>query len=135
MDRATGTVKWFSQEKVFGFIQREGGPHVFLHFSAIQDRGFRTLEQGESVEFDIVEEPKGLKAANVLRLNPPAGDAQPPAPREPAGFGGGYRDAPSPGGYGGADRGARGFGGGEGRGGGRRDAGKRERGGWDRDEY
>jgi CspA family cold shock protein len=59
MDRATGTVKWFSQEKGFGFIQREGGPDVFVHFSAIQDRGFRTLEQGESVEFDIVEEPKG----------------------------------------------------------------------------
>ena len=130
MDRATGTVKWFSQEKGFGFIQREGGPDVFVHFSAIQDRGFRTLEQGESVEFDIVEEPKGLKAANVLRLNPPAGDAQPPPPRETAGFGGGYRDAPNTGG----DRGARGFGGGEPRGG-RRDAGKRERGGWDRDEY
>jgi len=126
MDRATGTVKWFSQEKGFGFIQREGGPDVFVHFSAIQDRGFRTLEQGESVEFDIVEEPKGLKAANVLRLNPPAGDAQPPAPRAEAA---GYRDAPPSGGYGGGDRAGRGFGG-EGRGGGRRD-GKRERGGWD----
>jgi CspA family cold shock protein len=124
MDRATGTVKWFSQEKGFGFIQREGGPDVFVHFSAIQDRGFRTLEQGESVEFDIVEEPKGLKAANVLRLNPPAGDAQPPALRAETA---GYRDA---GGYDGGDRAGRGFGGGEGRGGGRRDAGKRER-GWE----
>ncbi len=132
MDRATGTVKWFSQEKGFGFIQREGGPDVFVHFSAIQDRGFRTLEQGESVEFDIVEEPKGLKAANVLRLNPPAGDAQPAPRAETAGFGGGYRDAP---GSGGGERAGRGFGGGESRGGGRRDAGKRERGGWDRDEY
>lgn len=115
MDRATGTVKWFSQEKGFGFIQRDGGPDVFVHFSSIQDRGFRTLEQGESVEFDIIEEPKGLKAANVLRLNPPAGEAPPAAPRaEPAG----YRETQS-----------------AGRGGGRRDAGKRERGGWDRDEY
>ena len=72
MDRATGTVKWFSQEKGFGFIQREDGPDVFVHFSAIQSRGFRTLEQGEPVEFEILEEPKGLKAQNVMRLSPPA---------------------------------------------------------------
>lgn len=71
MDRATGTVKWFSQEKGFGFIQREDGPDVFVHFSAIQSRGFRTLEQGEPVEFEILEEPKGLKAQNVVRLAPP----------------------------------------------------------------
>ncbi|HEX8209516.1 MAG TPA: cold shock domain-containing protein [Longimicrobium sp.] len=73
MDRATGTVMWFSQEKGFGYIRRDDGADVFVHSSAIQGRGFRTLEQGESVEFDVIQEPKGLKAANVLRLNPPAG--------------------------------------------------------------
>ena len=78
MDRATGTVKWFSQEKGFGFIQREDGPDVFVHFSSIQSRGFRTLEQGEPVEFEILEETKGLKAQNVVRLAPPA-----PAEGEP----------------------------------------------------
>jgi cold shock protein len=93
MDRATGTVKWFSQEKGFGFIQREDGPDVFVHFSAIQSRGFRTLEQGEPVEFEILEEPKGLKAQNVVRLNPPAAAAISEAPRE-SGYG-----APASGGW------------------------------------
>ena len=69
MDRATGTVKWFSQEKGFGFIQREGGADVFVHFSAIQDRGFRTLQQGESVEFDIMEEPKGLAVPRYIPVS------------------------------------------------------------------
>jgi cold shock protein len=90
MDRATGTVKWFSQEKGFGFIQREDGPDVFVHFSSIQSRGFRTLEQGEPVEFEILEEPKGLKAQNVVRLSPPAAPAMADAPRESSYRAGGY---------------------------------------------
>jgi CspA family cold shock protein len=132
MDRANGTVKWFSQEKGFGFIQRDGGADVFVHFTSIQDRGFRTLEQGESVEFDIIEEPKGLKAANVVRLNPPAGDAQPQEARGGYGGGAGYGGGN---GFGGADRGGRGGSDDDrgGRGGGRDRGGRRERGGWDSD--
>jgi cold shock protein len=94
MDRATGTVKWFSQEKGFGFIQREDGPDVFVHFSAIQSRGFRTLEQGEPVEFEILEEPKGLKAQNVVRLAPPVEAETGEAPRASV------SSAPRSGGYG-----------------------------------
>jgi cold shock protein len=95
MDRATGTVWWFSQEKGFGFIQREDGPDVFVHFSAIQSRGFRTLEQGEPVEFEILEEPKGLKAQNVVRLSPPAAAAVVEDGRE-AGFRAAGYGAPAP---------------------------------------
>lgn len=98
MDRATGTVKWFSQEKGFGFIQREDGPDVFVHFSSIQSRGFRTLEQGEPVEFEILEEPKGLKAQNVVRLSPPAITAIGETTRAPASSA--PRDAGYRGGYG-----------------------------------
>ncbi len=72
MARTTGTVKWFSQEKGYGFLQREGGPDVFVHYSAIEGSGFKVLYEGEEVEFDVVEEAKGPKAANVVRLNPPA---------------------------------------------------------------
>ena len=64
---ATGTVKWFSPEKGFGFILQEGGPDVFVHFSAIQGDGFKTLTEGDKVEFDITRGPKGLQAANVRR--------------------------------------------------------------------
>jgi len=53
---------WFSQEKGFGYIRRDDGADVFVHSAAIQGRGFRTLQQGEPVEFDTIEEPKGLKA-------------------------------------------------------------------------
>lgn len=63
-----GTVKWFNAEKGFGFIERQEGDDVFVHFSAIQSEGFKTLEEGQSVEFDIEEGPKGLQAANVNRL-------------------------------------------------------------------
>ncbi len=63
-----GTVKWFNAEKGFGFIEREAGDDVFVHFSAIQTDGFKTLEEGQSVEFEIEEGPKGLQAANVSRL-------------------------------------------------------------------
>ena len=63
--RNTGTVKWFNDAKGFGFITMEGGEDVFVHFSAIQAQGFRTLAEGAQVEFDVVQGPKGLQAANV----------------------------------------------------------------------
>lgn len=63
-----GTVKWFNAEKGFGFISTEGGSDVFVHFSAIQSEGYKTLEEGQKVEFDIVEGAKGPQAANVVRL-------------------------------------------------------------------
>jgi CspA family cold shock protein len=69
MTRASGTVKWFSKDKGYGFIKQDDGPDVFVHHTAIQGGGFRTLEEGERVEFDVVEEPKGLKAANVERVD------------------------------------------------------------------
>ncbi|WAH38290.1 cold-shock protein [Alicyclobacillus dauci] len=62
-----GTVKWFNAEKGFGFIEVEGGEDVFVHFSAIQGDGFKTLDEGQRVEFDIVEGPKGPQAANVVK--------------------------------------------------------------------
>jgi CspA family cold shock protein len=62
-----GKVKWFNAEKGFGFIEREGGKDVFVHFSAIQMDGFKTLEEGQLVEFDIVEGERGPQAANVQR--------------------------------------------------------------------
>jgi len=67
-DRITGTVKWFSDNKGYGFIQREGGEDVFVHFSAIQGDGFRTLDEGQQVEFTIQQGPKGLQAADVVVL-------------------------------------------------------------------
>lgn len=67
-DRITGTVKWFSDNKGYGFIQREGGEDVFVHFSAIQGEGFRTLDEGQQVEFTIQQGPKGLQAADVVVL-------------------------------------------------------------------
>ncbi|MGI6643894.1 MAG: cold-shock protein [Bacillota bacterium] len=60
-----GKVKWFNAEKGYGFIERDDGPDVFVHYTAIQTEGFRTLNQGDIVEFDIVDGPKGLQAANV----------------------------------------------------------------------
>lgn len=62
---AVGTVKWFDVRKGFGFIEMEVGEDIFLHFSAIQSEGFKRLEQGENVEFDIVETERGQQAANV----------------------------------------------------------------------
>ncbi|MGI5838057.1 MAG: cold-shock protein [bacterium] len=62
-----GKVKWFNPEKGYGFIEREEGGDVFVHFSAIQTEGFKTLEEGETVEFEIVEGPRGPQAANVIR--------------------------------------------------------------------
>ncbi|MGH7581731.1 MAG: cold-shock protein [Gemmatimonadales bacterium] len=63
-----GTVKWFNDAKGFGFIAQEGGKDVFVHFSAIAASGFRSLAEGDQVEFDIVEGPKGLQAANVKKI-------------------------------------------------------------------
>ncbi|AEI38766.1 MULTISPECIES: cold shock domain-containing protein [Paenibacillus] len=63
-----GKVKWFNAEKGYGFIEREDGGDVFVHFSAIQTEGFKTLEEGQSVEFDIVEGARGPQAANVIKL-------------------------------------------------------------------
>ena len=60
-----GTVKWFSDEKGFGFITQEGGDDVFVHHSGIQAQGFRTLAEGQVVEFDVTQGPKGLQATNV----------------------------------------------------------------------
>ena len=62
---ATGTVKWFSSEKGYGFISQEDGPDVFVHFSAIQGEGYRNLEEGQQVEFDVTQGDKGTQAANV----------------------------------------------------------------------
>jgi len=63
-----GTVKWFNAEKGFGFIAREDGEDVFVHFSAIQTSGFKTLEEGQEVEFEIVDGNRGPQAANVCRI-------------------------------------------------------------------
>ncbi len=63
-----GTVKWFSNEKGYGFISREGAEDVFVHFSAIVGEGYKTLTEGQAVEFDIVDGPKGKQAANVRAL-------------------------------------------------------------------
>jgi CspA family cold shock protein len=64
-ERVTGTVKWFNTSKGYGFIQRTGGPDVFVHYSAIQSEGFKNLEEGQTVEFTIEKGPKGLQAAAV----------------------------------------------------------------------
>jgi CspA family cold shock protein len=64
---AKGTVKWFNESKGFGFISQEGGEDVFVHFSAIQGSGFKTLAEGDAVEFEVQQGPKGLQAANVQK--------------------------------------------------------------------
>ncbi len=64
----TGKVKWFNAEKGYGFIEREDGGDVFVHFSAIQGEGFKTLEEGQAVEFDVVTGNRGEQAANVVKL-------------------------------------------------------------------
>ncbi len=68
MARIQGTVKWFNDAKGFGFIAHEGGPDVFVHFSAIQSSGFKSLAEGDRVEFEIVQGQKGPQAADVTRI-------------------------------------------------------------------
>ena len=63
-----GTVKWFNAEKGFGFIEREDGGDVFVHFSAIVEDGYKSLEEGQRVEFDIVEGERGEQASNVVKM-------------------------------------------------------------------
>jgi cold shock protein len=65
---ATGTVKWFNPDKGFGFISQDGGPDVFVHFSAIEGTGYRNLEENDKVEFEVTQGPKGPNAANVRRV-------------------------------------------------------------------
>jgi CspA family cold shock protein len=67
-ERTVGTVKWFNASKGYGFIARENGPDVFVHYSAIQAEGFRNLEEGQKVEFDVEQGNKGPQAANVTIL-------------------------------------------------------------------
>jgi len=67
-ERVTGSVKWFNASKGYGFIERADGPDVFVHFSAIESEGFKTLNEGQKVEFTIEQGPKGLQAANVIKL-------------------------------------------------------------------
>ena len=65
-ERVVGTVKWFNGSKGYGFIARDGGPDVFVHFSAIQADGFKNLQEGQKVEFTVEQGPKGLQASNVV---------------------------------------------------------------------
>jgi CspA family cold shock protein len=66
--RASGKIKWFNDAKGYGFIERPDGEDVFVHYSAIQGNGFRSLSEGQAVEFDIVEGPKGKQAANLVKI-------------------------------------------------------------------
>jgi CspA family cold shock protein len=68
MSRISGTVKWFNDAKGFGFIHREDGPDVFVHFSAITSSGFKSLAEGDKVEFDIVQGQKGPQASEVTKV-------------------------------------------------------------------
>ncbi|MBB3046884.1 CspA family cold shock protein [Litorivivens lipolytica] len=67
-DRMTGTVKWFNNAKGFGFITQEGGDDVFVHFRSIRGDGYKTLDEGQTVEFNLVEGPKGFQAEDVLKV-------------------------------------------------------------------
>ncbi len=89
-----GTVKWFNEGKGYGFIEREDGPDVFVHFSAIQDEGFKTLTEGQAVEFEVIEDTKGLKAQNVVKLFP--GSEPSPKPDAPPAVEAGSEPPPEP---------------------------------------
>jgi CspA family cold shock protein len=68
-ERVSGVVKWFNTTKGYGFIQRDGEPDVFVHYSSITGDGFKNLEQGQAVEFQVENGPKGLQASNVIIVN------------------------------------------------------------------
>lgn len=68
MARIKGTVKWFNNSKGYGFLGRDDGPDVFIHFSAIQSEGYKSLQEGDQVEFEIIEGQKGPQAANVTKV-------------------------------------------------------------------
>ena len=84
-ERVVGTVKWFNAEKGYGFISRDGGPDVFVHYSAIQSEGFRKLVEGQKVEFTVEQGPKGPQAANVMPVK-----SQPILPTRPPSNGRGF---------------------------------------------
>ncbi|MDE1462853.1 cold-shock protein [Spartinivicinus poritis] len=67
-DRKNGTVKWFNESKGFGFLEQQSGPDVFVHYSAIQSQGFKSLTEGQQVEFTVTQGPKGPQAENVVPL-------------------------------------------------------------------
>jgi CspA family cold shock protein len=69
MQLAQGRVKWFNDAKGYGFIQRDTGPDIFVHYSAIQGDGFRSLTEGQAVQFELIEGPKGLQASNVQKVS------------------------------------------------------------------
>ena len=71
-DRVNGSVKWFNNTKGYGFIALDTGVEVFVHYSSIQGNGYKTLDEGERVELTVQEDAKGPRAADVIRLNPPA---------------------------------------------------------------
>ena len=72
---ATGSVKWFDEKKGYGFIEGQDGSDIFVHFSDIQEEGFRKLAEGETVQYELLDGQKGPRAANVLRQNPPQNPA------------------------------------------------------------
>ena len=85
MARINGTVKWFNNTKGYGFIAQQTGADIFVHYSSIQEEGYRTLREGETVEFDLKMGPRGPQAENVIRENPvqqEVGQAVPAAPTE-----------------------------------------------------
>ena len=82
-ERQSGSVKWFDSSKGFGFIQREGQDDVFVHYSAIRGDGFRSLEEGQQVEFETVASPKGLQARDVVVIGSAPQPEPTPGPEPP----------------------------------------------------
>lgn len=81
MSNATGRVKWFSNVKKYGFISADDGRDIFVHFTAILGEGFKTLKEGQSVEFEVVDGPKGARAANVKKVSEPPAPSNANAPK------------------------------------------------------